>query len=571
MSLAAVAAAAAGAARRRQQRLSGPGAQGVSWVYQPGSLALATSASSVRTYIDDAGVMQLAASGVARDADYSTGQRGLLVESQRTNVIENGHFAVNLGNWTISGAPVRIADDGVFGATCVEVPASGTNFIRRTRAPEGAWVGGDVVSLSAWGNGTDTFRVGNTASAELDGPLLTFTGGTGGLWQRQVRAIPLVADGNTDMLVASTPGAAAARATCIQLEKGAFPTSYIPTAGAAATRTADAVRATGVLPAGIHATRYEHYFDLATGAEVEQVVDVPSTGTDAVFADADAGVIDRVWYAMAVADGVRTLGEMQALVAEYALENLAATLAAEGASAVFAYLAEDATVDGSANVIGWPEHRGSGADLALQGAVDGLLTQDLAHVLGPRINVNASNTGLAYQGAALDAVVEGVAVVFVMTEPVDTFVDNVLADMSEGTGQPTHMQVFVRPDEGPEVASSDPIADPIALGFGTYADGARHVFQWARTLDSGAGERTFGVRVDGGAPTVTTSAGATARTTPANRLDLLQHRSGNTRRAKVSQLSAVLYLALPVDVEYSDAMSAAVVDWARAHRGVATP
>lgn len=253
------------------------------------------------------------------------------------------------------------------------------------------------------------------------------------------------------------------------------------------------------------------------------------------------------------------------------LSALTADISAEGGALVAAYLAEDATVDGSNNVTGWPEHQGSGADLVLQGAVDGLLTLDLANASGPRVRPNASNTGLAYQGAALASIVEGVAIVVVMTAPADTGTDNVLADMSEGTGQPTHMQVFMRPTEGLEVASSDTIAANLALGAGAYADGARHVYQWARTFNSAAGERTFSVRVDDDAALSTVNAGATARVVAANRLDLLQHRAGTGRRLSTAHLSAVLYIALPVDVDYSDAIRAAIMAWARAHRGVPTP
>jgi len=54
--------------------------------------------------------------------------------------------------------------------------------------------------------------------------------------------------------------------------------------------------------------RSERYFDLATGTEVDKVVDVPATGADVLFTN------DRVWYALGYAEGVRSLDEMRELV-----------------------------------------------------------------------------------------------------------------------------------------------------------------------------------------------------------------------------------------------------------------
>ena len=152
------------------------------------SLITFTRASS-GTYVDSAGVLQTAAIDVPRfDHNPTTGESlGLLVEEQRTNLL--------LNSATLSTQSVTVA------------AAANT--------------------LSFYGTGTVTLTGVSTA-----GPLV----GTGANNRVSLTFTPTVG-----VLVLTVSGSV----SNAQLEAGAFPTSYIPTTTAAATRSADLPSITG--------------------------------------------------------------------------------------------------------------------------------------------------------------------------------------------------------------------------------------------------------------------------------------------------------------------------------------
>lgn len=325
MDIALIAAVAATRRRRRNRGL---------FRWRIGSPVPATSPSTVRTYIDAAGIVRTALSGVARDADYSTGQRGLLVEGERTNVLlASCDFSAGQSAWTgaadftISAAPSIIAGQGaylhvnlgtigsrsrtqaagVFSGTPETLSvilgkgSAGTSVIGVFDSTTGAfvaqcilaWATGTVVDA----NGPNPARSYRAIALPADRYLVSamYTGTIG--HTRTVFIYPTATSQNTNSAILHYAG----------LETGAFGTSPIITSGAAQTRAADAVTAVGVLPTGIHATRYELFYDLATSAVIERVVDVPSTSGNAAWTN------DRAWYAMAYDAGVKTLAEMQAI------------------------------------------------------------------------------------------------------------------------------------------------------------------------------------------------------------------------------------------------------------------
>lgn len=326
--------AAAIAATRRRRRNRGL------WRWRIGDAVPATSASNVRTYIDATGIVRLAPSGVARDADYSTGQRALLVEGERANLARYSEQLDNAawqkGSAVVLTADVGIAPTGVASADRLgAIAGSGYGNCRQLQA---AVAGDALYTISAFAR-KDTWRyfglraagggaspAGRHACFDFDTGAWTNTTGYavratalgGGWWRlaawRTVTVAEDVWQAGMSLCVDASgfefktwTGTEAVFAWGGQLALGAFPGSYIPTAGAPVTRDPDAVSVAGVLPVGIHATRYERYFDLATQAIVERVVDVPSTSGDAVWTN------DRAWYALAYDAGVRTLEQMQAI------------------------------------------------------------------------------------------------------------------------------------------------------------------------------------------------------------------------------------------------------------------
>ena len=302
------------AARRQRRRDRARGL--FSW--RPGSLALTTSPSLVRTYIDASGIVRTVASGVVRDADYSTGQRGMLVESERTNEVTN---STSSGGWTVALGAVAtpnavLGPDGVTWAVRISnlqsQPSAQSNRTLVGRALPSLTVAGALWIRCEAGD------VGKAVSVEFKRTSGSTYAGSSmeysltAQWRRLLLPTFLTAADSVSV-TASIRGLAAGADSCLvwlpTIEIAPWASSGILTIDVALTRAADAVSAIGVLPVGIHATRYEHYFDLATNAVVERVVDVPATSGDVVFTN------DRAWYALAYDTGVKTLAEMQAVAA----------------------------------------------------------------------------------------------------------------------------------------------------------------------------------------------------------------------------------------------------------------
>ena len=159
--------------------------------YVSGNNLITFTRASSGTFVDSAGVLQTAATDVPRfDHNPTTGESlGLLVEEQRSNLL--------LNSGTLSTQSVAV--------TAV------------------------AHTLSFTGTGTITLTGTSTA-----GPLV----GTGTGESNRVSLTFTPTAGSLTLTVSGT-------VTNAQLESGAFATSYIPTSGAAATRSADVASITG--------------------------------------------------------------------------------------------------------------------------------------------------------------------------------------------------------------------------------------------------------------------------------------------------------------------------------------
>ena len=184
-------------------------------------------------------------SGAPRfDHDPATGESlGLLIEESRTNYILNSDSATGsaLSGFTVSTINSVVNPDGSTGTTQIQRPAVGSSNYRMgdtfSGTPGTAYAGSIYVRTLS-GSSTIAFDV-NDQNIEVFPVTEEWTRldkvGTSGL---AFRFMDLY---QNDVSYSDTPiliwGA--------QLEAGSFPTSYIPTSGAQATRAADVAEITG--------------------------------------------------------------------------------------------------------------------------------------------------------------------------------------------------------------------------------------------------------------------------------------------------------------------------------------
>ena len=252
------------------------------------SLVTFTRASS-GTVTDSAGVIQTAATDVPRfDHNPTTGESlGLLVEEQRTNSVVNSNSMTAVVTGSPGTLPTGYSAQGNTGGWTREVIGSGSigalNYvdIRFSGTPTGSqfsviFQAQGVVAASngqSWSAsvyhqlvGGAISNIGCFAAANLWTSLNTFISSLSltpnsfnptSTLQRFTGSGTISAVGtafiNWGITFTNTPGSTydfTIRFACPQLELGAFPTSYIPTTTAAATRSADVASITGTAFSG---------------------------------------------------------------------------------------------------------------------------------------------------------------------------------------------------------------------------------------------------------------------------------------------------------------------------------
>jgi hypothetical protein len=241
------------------------------------SLITFTRASSA-TYIDSAGTLQTAAVDVPRfDHNPTTGESlGLLVEEARTNLLlrseefDNASWAksnitisansVSAPNGTVTADTLTDSNDGAAAAHSVITPTqsftSGLAYTVSVYAQAGSLDGIAFIFPSAafTSNLNARFNISTGTIQNLDSGLTGSITAVGGGWYRcSATATATATASNTVQIRTATASSSFYQGNGTgtiflwgaQLEAGAFPTSYIPTTTAAATRNADVASITG--------------------------------------------------------------------------------------------------------------------------------------------------------------------------------------------------------------------------------------------------------------------------------------------------------------------------------------
>jgi hypothetical protein len=270
------------------------------------------SRASSATYFDNTGTLHTASTNVPR-FDYNPNTltpMGLLIEEQRTNLcLQSGALQTSpWGSWaTGTGVPAptvtgnnAIAPDGTTTAARIAYPAvSGAGAESVVNQPitvstvvyafslylKGA-VGGEVVYIMASPDGVTYYRTSCTLTTSWQRFSFVTSALTPSVWFFQIGVD--LRDGSQTSKPAQTIYAWGA-----QLEAGAFPTSYIPTTSAAATRAVDVA----TMPVGA-------WFNASAGSWFAQfIVEVINTGADLRIIAPSVGALTPI-YSQASGSGL---------------------------------------------------------------------------------------------------------------------------------------------------------------------------------------------------------------------------------------------------------------------------
>jgi hypothetical protein len=234
------------------------------------------------TFVGSNGLIQSATADTQR-IDYSTGTAGLLVEESRTNLCYPSRLPTTTTQTTIGvvqvngDAQVESGFEGVDG-TNGAFSVTGANQSGNSNGADNIRIlnvitGAATYTVSFWIKAlvaptTVTIRDAQTATTE------SFV--TTDDWVRVSRTVTTTAGGN--IIIYHTTGASFLM-DGLQVEIGAFPTSYIPTVASQVTRNADVATMTG--------TNFSDWFNASEGTFVSEASFYNFINTPIVFSVSD--------------------------------------------------------------------------------------------------------------------------------------------------------------------------------------------------------------------------------------------------------------------------------------------
>jgi len=267
-----------------------------------------TRASSA-TYYNNLGVLVSAAVDVPRfDHNPATGQRlGLLIEEQRTNLVIRSE-ELETASWTKGAAGVgvipvvtanqAIAPDGAQTADQVAFDCGDISSVtnRSLISQAVTVVNAASYTLSFWIKAADAGSVGKTLRCILENAGTAVTTTIPADWTRV--SFTRTTTSTSSNVLFETRGTITSSPTAnvllwgIQLEAGAFGTSYIPTVASQVTRNADVATMTG--------TNFSDWFNATEGTFTFQGVNYDISTTKVILDATDGTLDERIQLSTAV-------------------------------------------------------------------------------------------------------------------------------------------------------------------------------------------------------------------------------------------------------------------------------